>query len=1215
MSLTRLWLVFRLDVGQSLRRPLFWILVLILGLTSYGLSHGQVHISSGNSEVGGTKSWITSEFSVGLMLSLFFLFYLFFIAVAAGMSVIHDDELKVGELLHATSLRPSEYVWGKFLGVLTCFLIVMALHLLFMVFFNHIFPNAKALEIRGPFALTNYLRPTVVFGLPTIVFLTGISFAAGELTRKPILVFVLPVILLLACGFFLWDWSPTWLDPRIDRVLMLLDPAGFRWINRTWLKVDRGVDFYNHASIPFDTPFLLSRLAFMALGLTGVVISQRHVARAVRGSRQTTAGWLARLFRRQPKLAQTTKMVNDLDTTLPSSLAALGMRSSVPGLLRGIMHVARVELRELRNHPGLYLFIPIILLQTLGENSVALGAFNTPLLLTSGTLAVGAMNTLTVLVCLLLLFYTVESLQRERHTFLASIHYATPVSTASILFGKALANSLVGVAMLLAALLGCAIVLLIQGRVGFTLRPFVLTWGLLLSVTFLAWTSFVTAVFAVTRNRYTTYAVCLGAMIFTGYRQYTNKMNWVGNWDLWSVLRWSDMGVFELDRMALLLNRVMLLGLAIFLTALAVRFFPRRDFDAVRIVERLRPLRLLKTGLHLSPYAVVPLVAGIFLYAQVDQGFQGEAAKKRQKDYWRHNLATWKDVPLPAITAVDIDLELEPAHRWFRVSGSYDLLNHRDAELRQVPLTGGDHWENLHWTMNGQDYEPENRSHLYVFTPDKPLAPKDKLRIGFTCEGRYPAGITKNGGGNEEFILPSAVVLTSFRPSFAPVLGYLEGIGIDDDNRYESRVYPDNFYEGITDSAFGSATPFTTRLRVTAPAEYRINSVGTLVSDTVAAGRRTAVWQSDQPMRFFNVVAGRWAERHGKDTVIYYHPEHGYNIDEMSEALDAARHYYSEWFFPYPWRELKLSEFTNLASYAQGFATDITFSEGIGFLTKSDPRTNVAFLVTAHEAAHQWWGNLVTPGKGPGGDILSEGMAHFSTILLFEQVKGPGSRIEFCKRIEESYNESRRKDSERPLVKIDGSRPGDTTVTYDKGGWVFWMLLQHIGRERALVGIREFIRQYRLNPDHPVLQDFVATMRKFAPDAAAYDAFVGQWFFQVVVPEYRLSTARRVQITDTDATYPASGSPANGETWEVTVRVENAGTGRMPVEVAAIQGERFNENGKASPDYHEARASVVLGAGDVKDVNIRCNFKPDRVLMDPDALVLQLLRKMAIVRF
>jgi aminopeptidase N len=329
---------------------------------------------------------------------------------------------------------------------------------------------------------------------------------------------------------------------------------------------------------------------------------------------------------------------------------------------------------------------------------------------------------------------------------------------------------------------------------------------------------------------------------------------------------------------------------------------------------------------------------------------------------------------------------------------------------------------------------------------------------------------------------------------------------------------------------------------------------------------------------------------------VYYHPGHRYNIAEMRGALDAARRYYSEWFFPYPWRELKLSEFANFATYAQGFPTNITFSEGIGFLTKSTPEIHAAFEITAHESAHQWWGNILVPGKGPGGDVLSEGTSHFSTILLVEQVQGLAARIDFCKRLEASYAKSRQADTERPLVRLDGDRPGDTTATYDKGGWVFWMLLNHMGRDRALEGIRSFIKTYHANPDHPVLEDFLAVMRRFAADPSGFDAFTRQWFFQVVVPEYRLSSPSK---------------RARGESWDATVRVENAGSGRMPVEVAAVRGDRFATNGSPSPEYREARTTLVLDKGEARDAVIACPFEPDRIVVDPDARVLQLRRKSA----
>jgi hypothetical protein len=39
-----------------------------------------------------------------------------------------------------------------------------------------------------------------------------------------------------------------------------------------------------------------------------------------------------------------------------------------------------------------------------------------------------------------------------------------------------------------------------------------------------------------------------------------------------------------------------------------------------------------------------------------------------------------------------------------------------------------------------------------------------------------------------------------------------------------------------------------------------------------------------------------------------------------------------------------------------------------------------------------------------------------------------------------------------------------------------------------------------------------------------------------------------------------------------------------------------------------------LGAGETKDVTVRCDFDPDRVLVDPDAEVLQLRRKTALAK-
>ena len=74
------------------------------------------------------------------------LFYGFFVAVAAGMAIIQDDEWRLSELLHATPLRPDEYIWGKFAAVLAGCAVILVVHLTAMVVLQ---PSGPCRERRG----------------------------------------------------------------------------------------------------------------------------------------------------------------------------------------------------------------------------------------------------------------------------------------------------------------------------------------------------------------------------------------------------------------------------------------------------------------------------------------------------------------------------------------------------------------------------------------------------------------------------------------------------------------------------------------------------------------------------------------------------------------------------------------------------------------------------------------------------------------------------------------------------------------------------------------------------------------------------------------------------------------------------------------------------------------------------------------------------------
>ncbi len=265
---------------------MIWVLVLILGFMAWGLSNGQ-RAHQHRRRVGrrdeGLDHLRVRDRDDDVSLTVF-LIYTFFVAVAAGMAVIQDDERKIGEILHATPLTPREYVWGKFLAVLVVFAAVLVIQQLFAMLSTTCCRTRRRTSSAGPFSVAAYLVPALAFGLPTIVFTALTSFAVGLRWRKPILVFVLPVAMMLVCGFFLWDWSPTWLAPALEQAPHGARPGRFPLAQRDAPqgRPRRGV--LQHSLDPvrrrvLDQPPRDAR----ASGLLALLAAERHFARTMRG--------------------------------------------------------------------------------------------------------------------------------------------------------------------------------------------------------------------------------------------------------------------------------------------------------------------------------------------------------------------------------------------------------------------------------------------------------------------------------------------------------------------------------------------------------------------------------------------------------------------------------------------------------------------------------------------------------------------------------------------------------------------------------------------------------------------------------------------------------------------------------------------------------------------------------------------------------------------
>jgi ABC-2 type transport system permease protein len=443
--------------------------------------------------------------------------------------------------------------------------------------------------------------------------------------------------------------------------------------------------------------------------------------------------------------------------------------------------------------------------------------------------------------------------------------------------------------------------------------------------------------------------------------------------------------------------------------------------------------------------------------------------------------------------------------------------------------------------------------------------------------------------------------LDTFSPNFLPTLGFSDGIGIDDKNARDAEEFSLDFWKRRLDPRFGPAWPTHVRMAIVGPADWTLNSVGVPVESTIEAGRKRTVWETDQPVRFFNIVGGPLVEAKGELSSVFHSPRTPWNVPTMVKALDAARRRYSEWFGPYPWRDLKLTQFPGLASYAQGFPGNISFSESIGFLSKpaggGDDDLDSAFYIVAHEAGHQWFGNKVTPGAGPGGNIISEGLANFAALMLSFHEKGDHERQVLLRRWESNYALTRRADAERPIHRTDGSRPGDETVTYDRAGFVFWMLRDLMGEERMLAGLRAFFDKFKDGPDYPVIEDLLESLRPHAEDVAAFDVFCRQWILGKVLPEFETTTPT---------------ASFDGLNWVVRGDIKNIGTGEASV-VVRVEGKEPEEK-RAMIGGETVRAQfldtpVAVAAGKATSFTILTAFRPKRILFDPEVRLLHIGRK------
>ncbi|MBB5056896.1 hypothetical protein HDF16_001581 [Granulicella aggregans] len=362
------------------------------------------------------------------------------------------------------------------------------------------------------------------------------------------------------------------------------------------------------------------------------------------------------------------------------------------------------------------------------------------------------------------------------------------------------------------------------------------------------------------------------------------------------------------------------------------------------------------------------------------------------------------------------------------------------------------------------------------------------------------------------------------------------------------------------------------------PKTVEVVATGNRVSEKIEGKQQLSVWQSNTPLAVagFNLGAFQTntSERNKDLQVISYANT---SLAENYEGLrnsgmavgtlsttgmlkratsegDAAIQIYTEFFGPLQYDHVSLTQQT-ACNYGQSWPTlvylpicyfwDSTIQHQIGVLD-GDP--SYWKVVTAHEVAHQWWGQTV--GFASYRDQwMSEGFADFSaSIFLLETNKTDKEYRDFWallhKRLLEKNAMGYRPVDVGPVTMgtlVSNTRTGDsvyTSLIYPKGAFILHMLEMQFytpqyGEKPFQSAMQDFVNSYRNQP--ATTEDFKAVMERHMTASMDIDHnHKLDWFFNAYVygtetPKYTITSDFDKKGDDTIAHFKLTQSKVSPE--------------------------------------------------------------------------------------
>lgn len=382
---------------------------------------------------------------------------------------------------------------------------------------------------------------------------------------------------------------------------------------------------------------------------------------------------------------------------------------------------------------------------------------------------------------------------------------------------------------------------------------------------------------------------------------------------------------------------------------------------------------------------------------------------------------------------------------------------------------------------------------------------------------------------------------------------------------------------------------------VTAPARTLVVANGRLEARrTNANATQTWTYSEAAPMPPYCMVVavGEFAEikpgvlRPDRlPPVAYYVPpsERKFALDGFGAARPSLA-FFSQTVAPFPYAKL---------AHIVG-ATRFGGMENSGAIIYSrtlfDPRENAPVSsrfrvrrglveLVAHETAHQWFGDAVTPATW--ADLwLSEGFATYYAGLFIERQESPAAFRDYMERKREEYLKYER-ERRAPIYDRETEDLNEllNANNYQKGAWVLHMLRAELGDATFFRGIRAYYRAH-LNKT-ATTEDLRAALERAS--GRSLGEFFARWVYASGHPRY-----------ETDWTWNEPATPTRGGVLTITLKQTQEDGAHFPnaFPVEIVTGTSM-------------RRIKLAPTGRVTSTRLYLNSRPTGVRFDPDATILK----------